>query len=502
MKLTLKKVLAAAGIAAVSFGFATLAVKINKGTANVAFAETSESLKVQISADSLSVTKALQDNFRSISTEVLPAVVEVKVVEEVEVPDYSDFFKNFGDLFSSPFFNEGSPKGEKKRKEKQEGLGSGVIVKQNGNTVYVLTNNHVAGKATTIKIKLNDDREYDGKLVGADSRMDIALVSFELGKNESVTVAVLGDSSLVQQGDIVLALGSPMGYFASVTQGIVSATGRSGSQINNMSDFIQTDASINQGNSGGPLVNIYGEVIGINTWIASMTGGSMGLGFSIPINNIKNAIDKFIEKGKIIYGWLGVSLTELSEEEKESLGVGKTDGAFASELFIGSPAIKGGFRAGDYIVELNGHAVKSVEQLVRDVAVLEAGQKAEFTVLRGKSKVKLTITIEERNEEISKDMSKLWPGLRVTPLTDEIKENLKIDDKSLKGLFVAAVDPKSPAAALRITPKDIITAVNDKKVTNLQDFYEALDITNEKEVWFDTYVEGHTISTGRYKLEK
>ncbi|MBO4403929.1 MAG: Do family serine endopeptidase, partial [Treponema sp.] len=457
--------------------------------------------QAQIPVDSLEITKSLQATFRSISSSVLPAVVEVEVVEEVEVPDYSDFFKNFGDLFSSPFFNDGSKGRNEKKKQEQKGLGSGVIVRRNGSKVYVLTNNHVAGNAKKINVKLNDSREYEASLVGADSRMDIALVSFELKKGEDVTVAKLGDSSLVEQGDIVLALGSPMGYFASVTQGIVSATGRSGTQIDNISDFIQTDASINQGNSGGPLVNIYGEVIGINTWIASMTGGSMGLGFSIPINNIKNAIDKFIEKGKIIYGWLGVTLTELTDEQKESLGVGKADGAFASELFLNSPAIKGGFKAGDFIVELNGHAIKNTEQLVREVAGIEAGTKSVFKVLRGKTKVTLNVTIEERSDEVSGDLSKLWPGVRVTPITEEISKNLNLE-KNTEGLAVIAVDPKSPAAALRLTPKTIITAVNDRKVKTLRDFYDALDTENAKELWFDIYEEGHTVSTNRYKIGK
>lgn len=501
MKRALKKVLTAAAIAAFSFGFATLAIKINKGSANVAFAQTSTQ-DIRIPEESLSITKALQENFRTISTSVLPAVVEVDVTEEIEVPDYSEFFRNFDFMFNSPFFDDNSNGTEKKKKREQQGLGSGVIVRQNDSKVYVLTNNHVAGKATKIKVKLNDQREYEGTLVGADERMDVALVSFEIKKGESVTVAKLGDSDTVQQGDIVLALGSPLGYFASVTQGIVSATGRSGSQINNMSDFIQTDASINQGNSGGPLVNIYGEIIGINTWIASTTGGSLGIGFSIPINNIKNAIDKFIKNGKITYGWLGVSLSELTDDEKESLGIGKIDGAFAGELFLGSPAMKAGFQAGDYIVELNSRPVKNVEQLVREVAVLEAGTKAQFTVVRGKNKVKLEVTIEERDKKISEDMSKLWPGMRVTAITDELLEKLKIEKGTKKGVLVISVDKESPAAALRINKGDIITAVNDTKVTNLREFYDALDTKTMKEIWFDTYVNGHTIGTGHYKIEK
>ncbi len=331
--------------------------------------------------------------------------------------------------------------------------------------------------------------------------MDIALVSFECA-DDSITVAKMGDSAAVQQGDIVLALGSPLGYFASVTQGIVSATGRSGGQIGSISDFIQTDAAINQGNSGGPLVNIYGEVIGINTWIASQSGGSQGLGFSIPINNIKTAIDQFIDKGKISYGWLGVSLVEVTKEYKKELGIDeKQTGALASELFLESPAIKYGMKAGDFIIALNGHDVKNVDQLVREVGGIRAGETANFTVLRGNKKVDLKILIEERNQEVAQDNSKLWPGFIASPLTDEVRKRINLDNDKVKGIVVSSVQEKSPAAALRLKAGDVITAVNDKKVTNIAEFYEALD-SNGKEVWFDIYSEGHTISTGRYKIGK
>ena len=271
MKSVTKKIIGTAAVAAFSFGVLTLSCRANKGAANVAFAEGASS--VSIPADPLAVTQALQSTFRSISSEVLPAVVEVDVTETTKVQTFNPF-RELPFFFGYP--DEKDKKEEDNMRElQQQSLGSGVIVRRSGKTNYVLTNNHVAGKATTIKIKLNDEREFDGKLIGADERMDIALVAFE-SDDTTIKVAKLGDSSKVQQGDIVLALGSPLGYFASVTQGIVSATGRSGGQIGSISDFIQTDAAINQGNSGGPLVNINGEIIGINTWIASQSGGSLG----------------------------------------------------------------------------------------------------------------------------------------------------------------------------------------------------------------------------------
>lgn len=493
------KILGTLSVAAVSFAIFAFSCKANNGSANVAFAESKSVNKksgAQLSSNSMEVVKSLQEVFRSISESVLPAVVEVDVTEKTQVASQNPFkdFWPFGDGW--PFGGDSEP-----QEMEQSALGSGVIVRKSGKTVYVLTNNHVAGNATTIKIKLNDDREFDGKLVGADERMDIALVSFETNDSD-ITIANLGDSDAVQQGDIVLALGSPLGYFASVTQGIVSATGRSGTQIGSISDFIQTDASINQGNSGGPLVNIYGEVIGINTWIASSSGGSQGLGFSIPINNIKTAIDQFISSGKVSYGWLGVSLLEPSEDYKSDLGIPKNQaGSLVSEIFMSSPAMKGGMQAGDYIIALNGKDVKGTDQLVRDVGNLKAGETAKFTVLRGKNKVELSIKIDERTQDVAADNSRLWPGFIPAPITEEARKKLKLD-KNIKGVIVTNIQEKSPAAALRLQNGDIITAVNDKKVTTTQEFYEALDTSRNSAIWFDVYNEGHTISTGKYKLSK
>ncbi len=499
MKHLTQKILGTAAVAVFSFGLFALSCKVNKGSANVAFADTKKNASTPaLSSDPLAITLALQNTFRSISSTVLPAVVEVDVTETTKVQSYNPF-KDLPFFFGFP--DSGSDKEGSTRELQQSALGSGVIVRKTGKTVYVLTNNHVAGNATTIKIKLNDEREFDGKLVGADERMDIALVSFE-SDDKSIPVAALGDSDAVQQGDIVLALGSPLGYFASVTQGIVSATGRSGGQIGSISDFIQTDAAINQGNSGGPLVNIYGEVIGINTWIASQSGGSQGLGFSIPINNIKTTIDQFIANGKVSYGWLGVSLVDVSAEYKKDLGISETQtGAFAAEIFMNSPAMKGGIQAGDFIVALDGHDVKTVDQLVREVGNLQAGQTSKFTVLRGKNKIELSIKIEERSNEVSSDNSKLWPGFIAAPLTDTTRKSIKLTDNSVKGVIVSNIQEKSPAAALRLQNGDVITAVNDKKISSVEEFYAALDTNKNKTIWFDVYSDGHTISTGRYKIQ-
>jgi len=484
-------------LTAAAFAFAVVYISCGKisvkGSADTVYAETPSKL---ISQDSLRIVEALQDSFRAISNGLLPSVVEVDVTETKTVTAIDPFedFRRF--FFGNPGAQDNGG-GKKQRSYEQKGLGSGVIVRRTGNTLYVLTNNHVAGDATKIVVKLNDGREFDGKLVGADSRMDIALVSFET-KDKEIPVATLGDSDKVQTGDICFAMGAPLGFSQSVTQGIISAKGRSGSGIGNINDFIQTDAAINQGNSGGPLVNIYGEVIGINTWIASQSGGSQGLGFSIPINNIKNAIDSFISDGKIVYGWLGVSLMDAAKEYKSELGVGDKDGALASQLFIGSPAQKCGMHPGDYIIELNGNKVKNVNQLVRDVGLLEAGSQAKFKVIRSGKTVELNIKIEERSEKVSSDNGKLWPGFIASPLTENVRKELNLEDK-VKGVVVSNVMEKSPAASLRIQDTDIITAVNGVGVKNLSEFYGELSKA-DRTINFDIYSNGGTITTGTYKF--
>jgi Do/DeqQ family serine protease len=489
MKIWAKRICVALAVLAVAAGSFFLACNAQEArTAQTAYADSEPAVKIP--ANSLAVIEAMQDVFRAVSDGVLPSVVELDVVEKRTAPQ---------NPFGFPFFG-----GERDRQREYEsqGLGSGVIVRRAGKMYYVLTNNHVAGKATEISVKLWDGREITGKLVGADERKDIALVSFE-SDDANIPIAVLGDSDTVRVGDICFAMGTPMGFDSSVTQGIVSALGRSaGHNIDNISEFIQTDAAINQGNSGGPLVNIYGEVIGINTWIASPSGMSAGLGFAIAINNVKRTIDDFISNGKITYGWMGVALVEISKEYKEELGVGGDKiGAFASQVYLDSPAAKGGVNAGDFIISLNGKQVRSVNQLVREVGDLSVGSKAVFVVMRGGKELNLTVTIEARKEDSAMSSAQLWPGFNAVPLTDARRKELKLED-NVKGVVVVNVQPRSPAAAMRLSENEVITAVNDKKITNLKEFYDALNIAGKNEIWFDVRnADGHTMSTSRYKLK-
>ena len=465
-------------------------------SATMVYADTKHS--EAITKETISLLEGLQSANRQVSAAILPSVVTLSVTEikKVRNPLSGDGFPWF--FFGMPNQNNGEKsEGNGEQEYKSEGMGSGVIVRKSGNTYYVLTNQHVTGTAEKIIVKLYNGHTAEGKLVGGDQRRDIALVSFESNEKD-IAIAELGNSDAVEVGDIVFAVGSPLGYVSTVTRGMVSAVGRSGGPNNNINDFIQTDAAINQGNSGGPLVNIYGQVIGINTWIASSSGGSQGLGFSIPINNVKGAIDSLISDGKLKYGWVGVQLTSADETVMKALGLGEKTGALAIDIFLGSPAFKGGIRPGDFVVKLNGKEVKSVDQLVRDVGDLRSGTTAEFVVIRDGKEQTLSVKIEERDQNIVTDSSKLWPGFIGYELTDDVRDKLKLDKKQT-GVLVTNITNKTPAVIIGLKSGDVITAVNDVPVANMREFYRELSKI-KKEVWFDVLREGQTLSTLRYKF--
>lgn len=479
-------------VAIISFSLIS-AKCLNDTEAGTVFADTAKTSV--FSKDSIAFLEKMQKANRELTSSVLPSVITIDVVEMRKVRDPFSFG-------SSPFkFFFGKPDGEEDEDEgmkeyKAQGMGSGFVVKKTGNTYYALTNQHVVGNATDISVMLYEGKEIKAKLVGSDTRKDIALISFE--SNDDIPIAKLGDSDEVQVGDLAFAIGSPMGYVSSVTQGMISAVGRHGGpNKGNVNDFIQTDAAINQGNSGGPLVNIYGEVVGINTWIASSSGGSQGLGFSIPINNVKKAIDDFINNGVLQYGWLGVQLVQVDKDFLASLKIDDTEGALAAQVFLGSPADKAGIMPGDFIVELNGKHIKSVDNLVRDVGDLLAGETAVFKLIRNNKTITLNAKIEARDEKIVENSSKLWPGFTPVPITNEIIEKLKLE-KGQKGVLIANILPKSPGIIMGLRQSDVIVSVCDKKISTIAEFYQELSIAH-KEIWFDIVREGQTLSTVRFK---
>jgi Do/DeqQ family serine protease len=423
---------------------------------------------------SLAEAEKVQGSFQWVARQVLPVTVELKVVAEASADDslngvpWKFFFNNPEDERSAPSV----PRTE-------QGLGSGVIVERSGDTVYVLTNNHVAARAKEITVILYDLREYKGTLVGTDTRRDLAVISFTT-KDKDINVARLGDSDKLQVGDWAIAVGNPLGFGSSVTIGNVSALKRSGGPDGNISDFIQTDASINQGNSGGALANIRGEVIGINTWIASTTGGSIGLGFAIPINNAKRAVRDLIDRKVVKYGWLGIKMGELDPADVKSLGAEGRKGAFVDSIFQGSPADKGGIIPGDLIVAMDGKAITGYDQLTRLVGDLVPGAKTEFTVLRSGAERKISVKIEERDDKKANDNAKYWPGLNVLPVDSPLLKDVLAKGEKAEGIFVTGITPKTPAASMGLALRDRIVEINGKKVKTLKDFYDALNADTNK----------------------
>ncbi|GHV78957.1 serine protease [Spirochaetia bacterium] len=449
---------------------------------------------VVIPEDALKIAEGLQTVFRSVADKVLPSVVELKTVSirRQQTPNFNGIPFEF---FFGPRDGNG---GGQEREFRSQGLGSGIVVRRDGATYYALTNNHVVGDANEIVVALNDGKEIPAKLVGKDERKDLALVSFS--SNDRIPLAELGDSDAVKVGDWAIAVGNPLGYMSSVTMGIVSAVGRTGGPGGNINDFIQTDTSINQGNSGGALVNIRGEVIGINTWIASTSsgGGSMGLGFAIPINNAKRTIDDFISSGKVSYGWLGVSLSEADRETAQALGVEGKRGALAAQVFLGSPADKGGIHPGDFITHINGREVRGVNPLVLAVGDLKPGERVTFTVFRAGVTADMTVRIEARNDEAAAENSKLWPGLIPVPVNDAVRSAFNFD-KNIQGLAVIQVIDKSPASVVGLQRGDRITGVNGEKVQDLAAFYRILREKAGKELWFEVVRGDNTLETLKFK---
>ena len=425
----------------------------------------------------------IQYSFQQVAQQALPVVVEINTIDVItqRIPRTQlpwDFF--FG---PSP-----SPGQSEEREFRQPGLGSGVIVARTNGKVYVLTNNHVAGEAEEISISLHDGREFKGKLAGTDPRRDLAVVMFET--REEIPVATLGDSDSMQVGDLVLAVGNPFGFESTITMGIVSALGRqadSGTSVASLTDYIQTDASINPGNSGGALVNLRGEVVGINTWIASRTGSSAGLGFAVPINTAKKTVDEILTKGRVEYGWLGVQIVDVDPQRfpdyREGFKLGNTNGSFVVNIFKGSPAYKAGILPGDYITSIGGRKVKNTSELTRIVGNLPPGNRYDVVVIReGEEQIfDIRLAIREEDKEIAAQSKNLWPGMYIASLSPELREQLTIPDE-LQGVLVTVVQEGSPAADAGFRQGDVVQEVDGRTIRNAYDFYQALNNAGGREM--------------------
>ncbi|HUX13857.1 MAG TPA: Do family serine endopeptidase [Spirochaetia bacterium] len=438
----------------------------------------------------LASLETTQNAFRQIAKSILPTVVEVNVVDTVNAPPASPFQFNgrnlFQYFFGVPSPNDAKPNQPPQRQFQQRGLGSGIMVRQDGDKVYVLTNNHVAGDSTQTSIRLSDGRSFKASLVGKDPQRDLALVSFT--SSERMPIAPLGDSNTLEVGDWVLAVGNPLGFESSITFGIVSAVGRQaqpGTDLGQFTDYIQTDAAINRGNSGGPLVNIHGEVVGINTWIASQTGGSIGLGFAIPINNATKAIDEFISKGRVDYGWLGVNVGNVAPSVQANLS-GNVNGAFVYDVFRSSAADRAGIAPGDIITRVNDVNLTTSDGLVTQIGRLDPGKSIRLSVYRDGRTVNLTVTLGVRSADLAKQAKNLWPGMSVVNLTDEVRTQLNLPSGH-GDVVIGNVESASPADTAGLKPGDIIRDVNGNRIRNVMEFYKAMNNTRSNEVMFRIY---------------
>ena len=415
---------------------------------------------------------------------VMPSVVSINVEGSttVNTPRMGRNFQQFfGD--NSPFCQEGSPfqsspfcqggpadqgpadQGPQGGGQQQKfaALGSGVII--DAAKGYVVTNNHVVDNATKIQVSLSDGRKFEAKVVGKDPRSDIALLQLQDPKN--LTAIKMADSDALRVGDYTVAIGNPYGLGETVTSGIVSALGRSGLNIENYENFIQTDAAINRGNSGGALVNLNGELIGINTAILAPDGGNIGIGFAIPSNMVKNLTAQMVQYGQVKRGELGILGTELNSELAKAMKVDAQRGAFVSQVMPNSSAAKAGVKAGDVVVSMNGKAISSFAALRAEVGSMPVGSKLTLGLLRDGKPVSVNLELQQ-SSQTQVDSATIFTGIEGAEMSNR-------SGKDEKGVIVNNVKGNSPAARIGLKKGDIIIGVNQQVVNNIAELRKILD---------------------------
>ncbi len=406
--------------------------------------------------------------FSDLAASVSPSVVNIattKIAPRKQQPMY-DFYDHpfFRRFFDEPGLPETPPE-----ERRTSALGSGVIVSGNG---HILTNNHVIDAAEEIIVTLHDKRTFTAELIGADPKTDLALIKIEA---IDLPALALNDEYDLQAGELVVAVGIPFGLSHTVTMGIVSAVGRSNVGIVDYEDFIQTDAAINPGNSGGALVNSGGDLIGINTAIFSTSGGNMGVGFAIPARMAKAVMESLLEHGKVIRGWLGVSIQDITPQLAEYFDLKKQHGALISGVLQDSPAAEAGLRQRDIVVSFNGAAVESSADLKNQVAATAPGTEVTLTVIRDQERVEVEVVLGELQPEKSAPEFKTGEsadpgnffGAHLQELDDELKQQLMIPEK-VHGVLVAGVEADTPAAEV-LRAKDVIMEINREEIRGLED---------------------------------
>lgn len=394
---------------------------------------------------------------------------------------FEEFFKKF--------FGE-SPQQEFRRR----GLGSGFIISEDG---YIVTNNHVVDKAEDIQAILEDGKKYKAEIVGKDAKTDIALLKIE--PEQKLHAVELGNSDNLRIGDWVMAIGNPFGLGYTVTAGIVSAKGRS-LGLGAYDDFIQTDAPLNPGNSGGPLFNLYGEVVGVNTAIAAR---GQGIGFSIPINMASHIINQLKESGKVTRGWLGVVIQAITPEIAESIGLPDTDGALVADVSPDGPADNAGIKRGDVIVEYNGEEIKDFSDLTKLVALSDPGSKVDLTIIRNGEEKDMELTLGELKD--SKDKAQKLStdkklGMNVEEITPEIASRYNLQNE--QGVIITDVDRASDAREAGFRPGDIILQIDKKQIQSLEDYNNAVEQLSEGKLALFLVKRGDTTLYVGYRLSE
>jgi serine protease Do len=411
------------------------------------------------------------NGFPAVARATMPAVVNIstsRVVKSQGMPgspfmDDPVFRHFFGDQFNKQF--------QVPRERREASLGSGVIVSADG---YIVTNAHVVEKADEIKVLLSDKREFTGKVVGSDPKTDVAVIKIS---GRDLPTLIWGDSDRIEVGEYALAIGNPFGLNSTITLGIISAVGRANMGIEQYENFIQTDAAINPGNSGGALVNTRGELIGINTAIFSRTGGNMGIGFAIPSNMAKRVLDSLIKTGKVVRGYLGVSIQDVNAKIAKQFGLEQAQGALVGDVVSGSPAEQAGIKSGDVIVRFDGKAIENSSTLRNRAAETPVGKGVEVEVVRDKKPVKLTLKVAEQPKDMTtagetakgEGKSATLAGLEVRNLSPDAARQLNLP-RGLQGVVVAQVESGSAAEEAGVQAGDVIVELNRKPVRNTEDF--------------------------------
>ncbi len=426
-----------------------------------------------------SLAKKLSKEFSLVAKGAIPAVVSIRSqmtsksffssqdqdMEDGLSDPMEDFLKRF---FGAPPYQQ---KPEKRRP--RIGLGSGFVVSKDG---YIMTNNHVIENSEEITVHFNNGKDYIATLVGSDPNTDFALLKIDA---QNLPYLTLGNSDDVEIGEFVLAIGSPLELQATVTLGIISAKGRNDLDITPVEEFIQTDAAINPGNSGGCLLNLDGEVIGMNTAIASNAGGgSIGIGFAIPSNLLKRVMNQILEHGKVIRGFLGVSLQKIDNDLAKAFNLETPEGALISDVVKDSPADQAGLKDGDIVLKINGELVENAGSLRNKVSLLSPGQKVVLTIKRNDTLIDIPVTIGTHPQNVSgKESIQNSLGIIVQEITPEMAQRLGIVEK---GVLIKSVDQNSLAYDAGIRPNHLILSVNRKPVTTPDEFYQAVKESNNQ----------------------